>query len=239
MLDLLAFDLDGTLVDSETLKAQSYGWAAHRLKPDVDPEAVEAAYPPYVGRSREEIAHGLLDEFGLADAARQRDGSVEPWQSFVALRLERYRALLSDGDLVRSRARTGAEMVRQAHRWARAVALVTTSGRQNAGLVLDALELEDAFDAVVTADDVEQTKPDPEAYRLALTRTGAAAERSLAIEDSATGARGALAAGVPVLAVPDALTRRGVLELVESGALPEAFVIEPGALEAAIERRAG
>ena len=238
MLDLLAFDLDGTLADTEALKAQSYGWAARRLRPDLDPAAVEAAYGDYVGRSREEIASGLLDRFGLADAARRHDGSVEPWQSYVGIRLERYRGLLADADRVRRHARAGAALVPEARRFARAVALVTTTDRQNADLVLAGLGLAGAFDTVVTADDVEDTKPDPEAYALAVSRLGADPARSLAVEDSRAGALGAIRAGLRVLVAPDRVTREGVRALVEAGALPAADVLDPSELEDAVRRAA-
>ena len=240
MLDLLAFDLDGTLADTETLKAESYAWAARRLRPDVDPEAVEAAYTgSCIGRSRQEIATSLLRRFDLADAARLHDGSVEPWQSYVGLRLERYRATLSDGDLVRARACACAvALARDWQTYARSVALVTTSDARNAGLVLGALGLADVFGTVVTADDVEDTKPDPQSYRLALTRTASAAERSVAVEDSPAGVRGAVAAGLAVVAVPDRFTAGGVQALVQAGLIESGDVAAPDGLREAVACRA-
>ncbi len=239
MLDLLAFDLDGTLADTEPLKAQSYAWAAHRLLPQVDPADVVDAYTDCVGLSRQEIATSLLHRFGLEAAAREHDPTVEPWESFVNVRLDRYRETLADGDLVREHAREHAvSLVRNAHALARCLALVTTSGARNAGLVLSALGLTGAFDTVVTADDVSRTKPDPEGYRLALDRLGADVGRSLVIEDSPAGVAAALAAGLDVLAVPDDLTRDGVRALVEAGDLPAASVVTADALSETVRQRA-
>ena len=235
MLDLLCFDLDGTLADTEPLKAQSYGWAAHRLRPEVGAADVAAAYPPYVGRSREEIARGLLATFGLGDAARAHDGAVEPWESFVGLRLQRYRAMLADGDLVRRHALGEAVgLARRGRTLARRVALVTTSDRRNADAVLAALRLADAFDVVVASDDVSRTKPDAEPYRLAASRAGADAGASLAVEDSPAGIRGALAAGVAVLAVPTADTRAAVQAMVASGELAASALVPPAELGARV-----
>ena len=236
---LLTFDLDGTLANTERLKAESYAWAAHQLLPDLDPADVVAAYPAYVGRSRGEIAGALTERFGLEDAARERDGSVEPWESYVALRLERYRGMLEDTDLVRGHARLEAvALARGAHDVAERTALVTTSDRQNTDAVLAALGLTGAFDAVVTADDVARTKPDPEGYRLALSRLGVAAEDALGIEDSPAGIRGALAAGIAVLAVPTDFTRGAIRAMVADGELAADAVTEPEDLDAAVRRRA-
>ena len=237
MLQLLLFDLDGTLANTEQLKADSYAWAAHQLRPDLDPNDVVAAYPEYVGRSREEIATGLLHQFDLESAARQHDASVAPWASYVGLRLERYRAMLADGDLVRRHARPEAvRLVEHAHGVAQKTALVTTSDRRNTDAVLAALGLADAFDTIVTAAAVEQTKPDPEGYRLALSRLGADAARALVVEDSPAGIRAALAAEIPVLAVPSAFTRGHVEAMVESGEL--GGLVEPEARAETVRQRA-
>ena len=239
MLDLLASDLDGTLADTEALKAESYAWAAHQLRPDLDPAAVERAYAPFVGRSRQEIATSLLDQFGLADAARGHNATVEPWESYVGLRLERYRAMLADGDRVRRLARARAvALVRDGRRHARSLALVTTSDARNAALVLGALGLADAFDTVVTADDVAQTKPSPEGYRLALHRLGADAGRSVTVEDSPAGVRAAVAAGLGVVAVPDRYTRRGVDALVRDGLIGPGDLATAETLADAVARHA-
>lgn len=66
--------------------------------------------------------------------------------------------------------------------------------------------LAEGFECVVSADDVERTKPDPACYRLALARMGLAAENVLAIEDTAHGVDAATAAGLRCLAIPTPLS---------------------------------
>ena len=55
---------------------------------------------------------------------------------------------------------------------------------------------------VVTGDEVSHGKPHPEPYRAAARLLGVPAGDCVAIEDSPTGVRSAVAAGVPTLAVP-------------------------------------
>ena len=72
-------------------------------------------------------------------------------------------------------------------------------------LVDDALRtagLADAFDAIVTSDDVEHSKPAPDIYLLACERLGVAPSEALALEDSASGVAAAKAAGLMCIAVP-------------------------------------
>lgn len=235
MPSLLAFDLDGTLVQSETLKAVSYGWAAHQLRPDLPAERVATAYGPLVGNSRETISRTLLEQFGLREAALAREPDQEPWRTYVGLRLERYRAMLADGDLLRRHTHPEAlALARHARRFARHVALVTTSERWAADAILNALGLQGRFDTVVTADDVPKVKPDPAGYRLALARLGTDAPDAIALEDSPAGIRAALRAGLHVFAVPTQYTRAPIGAMVEAGELAAASVLAPPDLAATI-----
>jgi len=59
-----------------------------------------------------------------------------------------------------------------------------------------------SFDVVVTGDRVTHGKPHPEPYETAVRDLGVEAGECVAIEDSPTGVRSAVAAGVPTLAVP-------------------------------------
>jgi HAD superfamily hydrolase (TIGR01509 family) len=72
-------------------------------------------------------------------------------------------------------------------------------------LVDDALRtagLADAFDAIVTSDDVERAKPAPDIYLLACERLGVKPADAVALEDSASGIAAARAAGLAVIGVP-------------------------------------
>ena len=81
-------------------------------------------------------------------------------------------------------------------------ALVTMSYRRFAAPILAGLP-EGTFEVVVTGDMVTQGKPHPEPYLTAAATLGVDPVRTLAIEDSNTGARSAEAAGCTVLVVPN------------------------------------
>ena len=80
-------------------------------------------------------------------------------------------------------------------------ALVTMSYESFARVLVDSLPA-GTFEVVVTGDMVENGKPHPEPYLRAAHNLALAPEQCVAIEDSATGVRSAVAAGVPTLAVP-------------------------------------
>jgi len=80
--------------------------------------------------------------------------------------------------------------------------LVTMSYRRFVRPILERLP-EGTFEVVVTGDAVSQGKPHPEAYLRAISLLGVSAADTLAIEDSNTGTRSAVAAGCTVLVVPN------------------------------------
>lgn len=80
-------------------------------------------------------------------------------------------------------------------------ALVTMSWTDLASAVVDATP-EGSFELLVTGDRVTHGKPHPEPYETAVRELGVTAGKCVAIEDSPTGVRSAVAAGVPTLAVP-------------------------------------
>lgn len=70
--------------------------------------------------------------------------------------------------------------------------------------VLDQLGVRDLFSAVVSAEEVERDKPDPDVYLEACLRLAVAPCDAIAFEDSALGARAARSAGLVVVMVPSA-----------------------------------
>ena len=84
----------------------------------------------------------------------------------------------------------------------RPVAVASNSPRDLLERTLDALGLTGAFDARVSLDDVAAGKPAPDLYLAAAAALGADPADCLALEDSETGARAALAAGMQLIAVP-------------------------------------
>ena len=73
--------------------------------------------------------------------------------------------------------------------------------------MLTQLNLKHRFRFILTADDIQRGKPDPEVYLLAAERLGIAPSQMMVLEDSANGCRAAVAAGAFTVAVPNRHTR--------------------------------
>jgi HAD superfamily hydrolase (TIGR01509 family) len=178
------WDMDGTLVDTEPYWIN----AEHSI--------VEEAG----GVWNDEYAHQLVGNDLMVSAEFIRDNSpvtLEPVEIVEDL-LRRVIAQVSE----HVPWRPGAVELLTALRTAGVPnALVTMSWRSLADSVVSALP-DDTFAAVITGDEVEHGKPHPEPYLAAARALGVEVTDCIAIEDSPTGVRSAVAAGVPTLAVP-------------------------------------
>ncbi len=215
MIRAIIFDLDGTLAQTEKLKALSYARAAVELSPTPLTEAeVIEAFKEFVGLSRQEVAEGLIKRFGLEETTRARIAEFNvntSWQAFVQVRLKTYNAMLSDPTLLlRHRCPYNMALLRWARRNNYRTGLATMSYCAQARRILDILKINDKFDFVATRDDVEHGKPDPEIYHLVAKQLDIPPAQCLVIEDSASGVKAALAAKMWCIAVTTEYTREAV-----------------------------
>lgn len=234
MIRAVIFDLDGTLIETEQLKAESYARATVELKPGAFSEAEAlSAFTDFVGGSREEVSRGMMARFGLEDAARARMtefGASEPWQVYTRLRLRIFEEIVADENILRNAARKhNVDLLRQVRAATCKVGLATMSYCPQVGRSLRALGLQDAFDFIAAREDVENPKPDPEIYLLVAKALGIPPQECMIVEDSVTGVKAGLAAEAVVLAVATPLTRR---KLHESGLLADHHIVDsPEALQ--------
>lgn len=179
-----------TVVDTSEMQRQAFNdaFAEHGLDWSWSQEDYRALLGSNGGRDR------------VAAWAAERGEEVDA-EAVHATKSARFReALAASGAAPRPGV---VETVREAREAGHRVALVTTTSAENVAAVLAALGDDVAFDLTLDAGDVEQPKPDPEAYRLALARLGVDAADCVAVEDNPGGAASAAEAGVPCVAFPN------------------------------------
>ena len=215
MIRAMAFDLDGTLVQTEKLKALSYAIAVQRLRGLAvpDPRAIEA-YREIVGSSRDVASRHVMERVGIQPELSKlmnEHSASEPWEVLAAMRVAIYSEMVADSQVLRdNRWPHTVDLLRMAKENGCRTALATMSVRKEAVHVLEALDLEDSLDIVVTREDVQQPKPDPEIYLLTARKLRLSPEEFLALEDSPNGVRAAKAAGMNVIAVATPFTIAGL-----------------------------
>jgi HAD superfamily hydrolase (TIGR01509 family) len=180
----LLLDFDGVIADTENIHVAAWqrtlaamGW---ELSDETCARAVE-----------------VDDRVFLAElfAAREVEGGdVEGW---VGRKQALTVSLLADSP----RLYPGVSALVRAVQGRVRLAVVTTTWRENVTTVLSAAGLADAFEQIVSKEHVRAVKPDPEGYRLALSRLDVPADGAVALEDSPSGLSAARAAGIRVVAV--------------------------------------
>jgi pseudouridine 5'-phosphatase len=185
------FDLDGTLLDTEPLYTQASAAVASRFGKSYGPDL-----------KRQVMGGGAIAGGRIVVAALGLPISPEQYVH------EREQILL---DLFLNVApMPGAERLVE-RLFARGIPLAigTSSSRSLCELKLEKQAFRSRFSAIVCSDDpgVRSAKPAPDIFLEAARRLGADPARCLVFEDTPKGVEAALAAGMLVVAVPDAQLR--------------------------------
>jgi HAD superfamily hydrolase (TIGR01509 family) len=207
------FDLDGTLVETELLKAQAYAAVSQDLLglSDPDERAIEI-YRRIVGATDETAARAMTDELGLSDALQDKvKDSEDPWQALNRLQAQRYQSEFATGDRLRSVAYQHAiDLLKEQKAAGRAVAVATSSVTDAADRVATELGIRRLLDALVGRDQVTNGKPHPEIYLKTAETLGVSADEVVVIEDSATGLEAAVRADMRCIAIASAFSADGL-----------------------------
>ena len=191
MIRAIFWDNDGVLVDTEKL----YFQATRELLQKAGVELTEALFRRI----------SLQEGRSAFDLALEKGVSQQQIDRLHEERNRRYTELVEEG----VRILDGVEETLAKLSGRVLQAIVTSSRRAHFDAIHTGTGLRSHFDFILTREDYLLSKPDPEPYRLAVTRSGFRAEECLVVEDSERGLRAAFAAGIRCIVVPNDLTRGG------------------------------
>lgn len=185
----VVFDMDGVLFDTERICMESWiAVAAEDGLPDMD-----KIFPLCIGGNANDSRRIVLEAYGqdFDYAAFREKASVWFW-NYIG--------------------KNGLPMmagVREILAWLkgnnRMIGLASSTKRSSVVSHLEQAGIRDYFQAIVTGDMVEHSKPLPDIYLIACRELGVEPCEAYAIEDSPNGIRSAHAAGMCPLMVPDML----------------------------------
>ncbi len=181
---LAIFDLDGTLFDTKNVNFTAYSKALENcgLKCDIDYEY----YCDFCNGNNykvflPKIVEGITDE----QLKQVHDEKKKLYKEFLHLS-RKNEQLFSIIDLINVEYQ---------------IALVTVASKENALDILTAFSVVDKFDFIITQEDVEKTKPDPEGFTKAINKADVSLENTIIFEDSETGIKAAEGSGAKYVKV--------------------------------------
>jgi HAD superfamily hydrolase (TIGR01509 family) len=185
VIEAVAFDLDGVILQSEEL----WNETRERFARERGGDWSERAQADMMGMSSTEWSRYMHDVIGIGEPPEEIKREV------VRRMLEQYEQRLPlIGGAVDAVKRIAAG-------WP--VGLASSSNRELIDRALEISRLARYFRATVSSEEVERGKPAPDVYLEAARRLAVEASRCAAIEDSASGIRSAHAAGMMVVAIPN------------------------------------
>jgi len=182
MLKAVIFDLDGTLTDSDKVHFQVFQdyFARHDIELD------KTLYKEKVsGRQNAAILADFLPDLPKAEAEAFSDRKEATFREIAKGQITPLPGLLA--------------LLEQLKKQGLAIAVVTNAPSENAAFMLEELNLSQAFDPIVIAEELPRGKPDPLPYQTALDRLNITAPEALAFEDSPSGIRSAVSAGIQTI----------------------------------------
>ena len=224
MIKAIIFDLDGTLVQTEIVKAHSYAKAIASLSKNlVTEEEVIQNFKNYVGLSRTDVAKNLVQDYHL-QLKSLADSNEDIGNMLIEKRLEIYNSMLEDSSVLpKYCCAMTIGFLRTVKQDKFLTGLATMSYCMQVEKVLAIINIKDQFNYVITRDETENAKPYPEIYLRMKNKLQVEPDECIVIEDSVTGIKAALSANMNVFAVTNSITRESVQK---SKLLSKKFIIE-------------
>jgi HAD superfamily hydrolase (TIGR01509 family) len=173
------FDIDGTLTDTNYLHVRAWRRA---LVACGFADVATASIHRMIGAGSDVLLRELVGE--------ERDDVKDGWRrEFDRLK-----------DEIRPFAGT-ASLLRAVHDAGVKVVLATSSEPEDVDALVAAIGADDAIHAVTSAGDVDEAKPAPDVFGVALERAGCRAEEALVVGDSVWDVQAATKAGVAAVGV--------------------------------------
>ncbi|MCQ2550493.1 MAG: Cof-type HAD-IIB family hydrolase [Lachnospiraceae bacterium] len=181
------FDMDGVLIDSEIVYLNYQYEVLHRKYPWITRKSLF----PLVGISGEE------GKKYLAEVLKRNIEDPEFQQELRDLYLG---CQVYYPDILRPQVQ---EVLVKLKNMGFQIALASSSSLENITTVLKQCEIREYFDVIVSGEQFERSKPDPEIYQYTMHKLSRKKEECLIIEDSTYGIQAANRAGVRVVALKD------------------------------------
>jgi len=187
MAKAVLFDMDGLLVDSETLGITVATTICEQLGINLTNKEKQS----FIGVTDEKFYRDLFRHKKVNhDVSSVLKKHFDIYEEFLRTRLKPF---------------PGAKTLpRKLKSQGMKLAIVSGSTKKQIGIVLESLDLKEVFEVIISCDDTKSSKPDPEGYLKAAEKLRIKTKDCVVLEDAKTGIQAGKAAGMKVVGVKNA-----------------------------------
>lgn len=185
MIRAVIFDMDGVVVNTEPIGYRANGELFKSLNIVVPDEV----YATFIGSSDKNNMQRIKDLYSLEHTREQLLDEKYKYYYQVFDNATDLELMAGVKDLIMNLHNNGMQLI-----------LASSATKRKIGKVFERFSLHPYFDAVISGDDFEFSKPHPAIFLEAVAKSGFSADECVIIEDSANGIQAAKAAGVYCIA---------------------------------------
>lgn len=182
MKEAVIFDMDGVIIDSEPFYYEIEKDINKELGIDVSIEE----HKSFVGATSYYMWNALKKKYGLRQTV---DELIEMNESKFVEFLKSQRGKINPIDGVK-------ELIISLHENGFKLAVASSSGKDIVNTVMDIFDLYQYFDAIVTGDETQKSKPEPDIFLYAADKLNVPYKNAVVIEDSHNGVLAAKSAEI-------------------------------------------
>lgn len=185
-IELVIFDMDGLIFDTEKLSYKSWIDAAKKLNVPF----TDNIFYKLLGTNLASIRKTLEDEF-------EENVNVE---KYIDEKRNLYREMIKDG----AEKKEGIDELLKYLKDNNIKRAVATSSKREVALeLLSKAKIDDKFDYILCGDEIEKSKPDPEVFLKVANKIGVDPKYCMVLEDSEAGTLAASRAKMTPIIIPD------------------------------------
>ncbi len=203
MIKAILFDFDGVIIDSGDLHYKAWQIFCSHFNKVMTYEEFKEGF----GRTNRDILNDILGR----KLTEEEISSYSEQKEEIFRNLAKSNIKLIDGAV---------DFIKKVKAEGKLIALVSSTPRKNIDFILKEVKLNNYFDAIISAEDVKDGKPNPECYIRAANKLGIIPQDCLVIEDAIAGIQAALRAGMKCIAIT---TTQPADKLVEANYIVNSF----------------
>ncbi|WP_273323729.1 HAD family hydrolase [Vallitalea guaymasensis] len=194
MIEGIIFDMDGLMLDTESIALESWERAGKDFGYVISRDLMMKAVGRTLVDTRKLLVKNLGDDFPFEEVRKVRIDYTKEFMSLNGVPMK-------EGLI---------EFLEYCRTMEIPTAVATSTNRSDAIELLEKVDIVGYFNTIVCGDEIEKGKPEPDIFLMASKKLGVKPERCIVLEDSETGILAATRANMIPIWIPDIIAESDI-----------------------------